>query len=116
MAVTVQLRGKKFQINPDDVEKARQSLSQGCGRKYAVVIKGEKYAPKEVIKKLLEKKAISLTKMDFTTMDAVRILRRLGYNIVEKEEEEKKQISLLDLAGKASWKGDCLEEEDAWHE
>lgn len=85
------LRGVSFKVGPEEAKKAAENLLEGWGRKYALNIEGRYYPPKEVILELLRLKfkenGETLTRMDFTTMDAVRILRRLGFKIVSREKK-----------------------------
>lgn len=114
------LRDVEFEINPKEIKKAVENLPEGWGRKYAVDIEGHYYPPKEVILKLLKMKfkdsnGIYFTKMDFTTMDAVRILRRLGFNTVSKEERRlRTRKKLSSLAGAVSLGGDSIKDSDSY--
>ena len=51
---------------------------------------------REGLYEILKSKGINLTKLDFTTQDAVRIFRRLGFEIVVKG---KKKKALDDFVG-----------------
>jgi hypothetical protein len=116
------LRDVDFEVSPEDIKKAVENLSEGWARKYAVDIEGHYYPPKEVILSLLKMKfknndGIYFTKMDFTTMDAVRILRRLGFKTVGKEERSlPKRRKLSSLAGVLSLGGDSIKESEAYYE
>ncbi len=56
---------------------------------------------------------MSLTKVDFTTRDAVRILRRLGFDTIEGTKREKR---LSSFAGILSLGGNSVKESGVWYE
>lgn len=116
------LREAEFEVHPEEIKKAVESLSEGWARKYAVDIDGRYYPPKEVIFNLLKMKfkntdRVHFTKMDFTTMDAVRILRRLGFKTVGKEERSlPKKKKLSSLAAVISLGGDSVKDSETYYE
>ncbi|MER3445313.1 MAG: hypothetical protein C4291_00090 [Candidatus Dadabacteria bacterium] len=115
------LRGVEFKVNPEEVKKATKDISEGWGRKYAVDIEGRYYPPKEVIFNLLRMKFKNsnetFTRMDFTTMDAVRILRRLGFKTVgEEKKRPPKKKKLSSLAGTLSLGGDSIKDSEPYYE
>jgi hypothetical protein len=79
--------GDAFKLNAQDVEASVKSLPESWGRKYAVVIQGKKYAPKEVIQAVMQQKSVPLASSDFNTNQAVGILKKLGFSVLEKEPE-----------------------------
>ncbi len=70
------LRGKAYVLTPRDVVAKMQEMSPEEIRKYYVIIKGEKYPPKQVLGEV-----VGLGRAEFTTMDAINILRRLGFGL-----------------------------------
>lgn len=70
------LKGKAYELNKKEIEKRMEKISPEVIRKYYIVINGKKYPPKQVISEVLQ-----LGRVEFTTMDAVNILRRLGFEI-----------------------------------
>ena len=114
--VDVQLRGYKFKVRPAEVIKLARNLPPSKGRKYATVVDGRAFSPKEIVAHLIEAKNIPLTKLDFTTMDAARILRRLGFETRDLASDKRQKKSLLSFAGIVSLGGDSLKEGEAWHE
>jgi len=117
----IRLREAEFEVDPEEIKKAVENLSEGWARKYAVDVDGRYYKPKEVIFNLLKMKLknsdVYFTKMDFTTTDAVRILRRLGFKTVCKEERSlSKKKRLSDLAAVISLGGNCANDSEAYYE
>lgn len=74
MNVEFVLRGKTYALSRQGVEKTMKGVMPEKIATYYIAINGEKYPPKQVISK-----SLSLGKVEFTTMDATNILRRLGY-------------------------------------
>lgn len=112
--IPVQLRGYSFKVSPEDIEKIAKSTPSSRGRKYITIVGGKIFAPKDLITRLIEEKNIPLTRMDFTTMDAVRILAKLGFKTEEINKRRRK--SLLSYAGVLSLGGDSLKESKVWYE
>ena len=80
------LRGEELELNSEDVE----SAAQGCGpeaiRKHYVEVDGKQFPPKqrlECVLKYKEFKDNAFNRLDFTTLDARSILRRLGFTCGE---------------------------------
>jgi len=114
--IDVQLRSFKFEVGPEEVERIASNLPPSKGRKYTTFVGDKTFSPKEIVVHLVEAKNIPLTRMDFTTMDAVRILRRLGFETVPIREDKKQKKSLLSYAGIVSLGGDSLRESETWYE
>ncbi len=114
------LRGVEFKVSPGEVREAVKNLTKGWGRKYAVEIEGNYYPPKDVVLELLsskfEENGEVFTRMDFTTMDAVRILRRLGFKTVSKKEIKPSSKKLSSLAGVISLGGDSIRDSEDYYE
>ncbi len=68
------LRGKAYVLSPRDVVAKMHGISPEAIRKYYVIIEGNKYPPKQVLGEV-----VGLGRVEFTTMDATNILRRLGF-------------------------------------
>ncbi len=73
------LRGNVCNLTKQDVEKAMKGVLPERISKYYVEVSGEQYSPKQVFSKSLK-----LGKVEFTTMDASNVLRRLGFKLHEK--------------------------------
>lgn len=114
--IDVQLRGYKFKVSPEEVILLAKTLPPSKGRKYAALVDGKAFSPKELVAHLIEAKNIPLTKLDFTTMDAARILRRLGFETRDLSNDKWQKKSLLSFAGIVSLGGDSLKESEAWYE
>lgn len=70
------LKGKVYNRTPEDVETKMQGKDPEPIRRHFVVVNGTKFPPKQVLAELL-----GLQKIEFTTMDAANILRRLGFKL-----------------------------------
>ena len=105
------LRGIELDVKKEEVEKvAKSGKVKGEGKtRYMVVIEGFRVPAKRLLYEVLKEKGVNLTLQDLSTKDAVHILRKLGFEIVDKKEEKKK--SLLDLAGVIAIGGNAVEDE-----
>jgi len=106
---TFRLRGKEISISPEEayalVEATEESSSKGKNPKYFVVVGKRRVPVKSALEKIVRTKGIDLTVLDFTTQDAVRILRKLGFPIVKgrcRREAMRHYIGALSLAGNAA--------------
>jgi len=70
------LKGKAYNLTKQDVVKKMQGISPEEIRKYYIVVNGKKYPPKQVLGELLR-----LGRVEFTTMDASNVLRRLDFKL-----------------------------------
>jgi len=70
------LRKNPYEFTKEDVERAMIGVDPEVIRQYYVEINGKKFPPKQVISHIL-----NLGKVEFTTMDAASILRRLGFKL-----------------------------------
>jgi len=80
------LRGEELELNSEDVE----SAAQGCGpeviRKHYVEVDGKRFPPKQLLECVLKVKGYKgneFNRLDFTTIDARSILKRLGFRCGE---------------------------------
>lgn len=115
------LRGVEFDVTKEEIIRAAAFSRKGRGRTYVVKIEGQYYPPKDVVYKLLETKFeefedIHFSRMDFTTMDAARILRRLGFSIVEADRVEWTEKRLTNLSGVLSLGGDSIKDSESYYE
>ena len=91
------LRDRSFELTKEEAIKVLKGESYAQnGSRYFIEIEGKHIPVKEALYEILKRKGIKLTKLDFTTQDAVRIFRKLGFEIVVKG---KKKKSLEDLIG-----------------
>ena len=104
------LKGVELEVKKEEVEEvAKSGQVKGKGKtRYMVIVEGSRLPAKRLISEVLKKKGINLTLQDFSTKDAVHILRKLGFEIVDMEEEKRK--SLLDLAGMIAIGGNAVED------
>jgi len=70
------LRKTPYEYTKEDFERELIGLEPESIRQYYVEINGKKFPPKQVIAHILR-----LGKVEFTTMDAANILRRLGFRL-----------------------------------
>lgn len=70
------LRGQSFAIDHEDVKKAIRSLQPESVTKYAVEIGSLEYPIKQVVAKITGSPPVG-----FTSQDAYRILKKLGFKI-----------------------------------
>jgi len=70
------LRGNDYSLTKQDVEKAMRDVPPEPIRQYYIVVNEEKYPPKQVLAK-----SLGLGRVEFTTMDASSILRRLSFKL-----------------------------------
>ena len=105
---TFRLRGKEISISPEEacalVEATEGISSKGKNPKYFVVVGKRKVPVKSALESIVRAKGIDLTVLDFTTQDAVRILRKLGFHIVRgkcRREALRHYIGALSMEGNA---------------
>jgi 5-methylcytosine-specific restriction enzyme B len=70
------LRNSAYEYSKEDIERELIGLEPEIIRQYYVEINGKKFPLKQVIGHVLR-----LGKVEFTTMDAANILRRIGFKI-----------------------------------
>jgi hypothetical protein len=70
------LKKSAYEYSKEDIERELIGLEPEIIRRYYVEINGKKFPPKQVIGFVLR-----LGKVEFTTMDAANILRRIGFKI-----------------------------------
>lgn len=104
------LRGKETYISKKEIEKAAMRNIAGRGKSYYALVGGRKIPVKNLIYEVLQQKGYDITLLDFTTQDAVRILRKLGVEIIEKVKMGTAN-NLLKFAGTISLGGDAVKDE-----
>jgi len=106
------MRGNQVKINPailssitkKDLEKGIQAGNKGREEAYFVEFKGQLVPLKRFFYVLLKKCGYNYTLLDFTTQDALRVIRKLGVPL------KCKKKSIWDLAGSLSIGGNALED------
>lgn len=83
------LRGKTYRLSKTDVERAVAKVEPRPTEKYAVMIGGRAYPPKQLIEVSLR-----LPPMSYTTMDANRILGKLGFEVLSSEKQARSENTL----------------------
>jgi hypothetical protein len=80
------LRGEELELNSEDVE----GVARGCGpetiRKHYVEVDGKRFPLKQMLEEVLKVKGYKgneFNRLDFTTIDARSILKRLGFRCGE---------------------------------
>ena len=89
---TFKLRGKMYRVSKADVERAAAKVEPRSTEKYAVMIGGRAFPPKQLIEVSLH-----LPPMAFTTMDAQRILTRLGFEVGSSDRQPAPETALQRL-------------------
>jgi len=72
--VVFQVAGKKFELTPERVEEAVEDVLPDPVQEHYVVVRGRRFPPKQVLSRVT-----GLDRADFTTHQARRILKRLGF-------------------------------------
>lgn len=75
------LRGRRFELSRGEVEERLKGIEPKSVAKYHVRIGSKVYPPKQALSV-----AIKQSLVEFTTMDAARILKKLGFEVVGLEE------------------------------
>ena len=104
------LRGKEAYLSKKDIEKVVKKRIRGRGKTYYALIDGRRIPVKNLLYEVFKQKGYDVTLLDFTTQDAVRILRKPDVEIVE-EREIGTAKSLLKLAGSLTMGDDAVEDE-----
>jgi len=78
------LRGRHFELDPADVEARLRKVEPKPLAKYQVRIAGQAYPPKQVLSV-----AIGQPLVNFTTMDAARILKKIGFDVTGLDTESR---------------------------
>ena len=109
------LRGKEVYLSKKDIERAAQNGITGRGTAYFALIGGKRIPVKNLLQEALKDKGFYFSLLEFTTQDAVRILGKLGVEIVEYRMVGTAK-SLLKFAGVVSIGGDAVEDERRLYE
>jgi hypothetical protein len=83
------IRRKVFSLEEDEVTEKMRGIEPESGngkQKYFVKIEDEEYPIKQVIAECLD-----LSKAEFTSMDAHRILTSLGFEVIDKSKGDKQK-------------------------
>ena len=75
------LRGRAYNLSASDVKIKMKRVSPEAIRIHYVVVENRKYPPKQVLSEVL-----GLNRLQFTSSDAVNILRRLRFTLGYKKE------------------------------
>ncbi len=76
MRKTVRLNGVNYEIDSEKITRLAARLEPKAIDKYWVKIQGRRFSPKQVVSELLK-----VPLVDFTTMDATRILGAVGFEV-----------------------------------
>ena len=83
------LRGKVYRLSRMDVERAAAKVEPRPTEKYAVMIDGRAYPPKQLIEA-----SLNLLPTTYTTMDANRILGKLGFEVLSLDRQHSSETAL----------------------
>ena len=109
----VVLRKKGFKVEKEEVERLLKDvrIEDDPQAAYYVVVEGRELPAKKALGKVLEAKGTGLTLLDFTTQDAVRVFRRLGFEIVRRGKKD-----ILKFAGAIKAGGNAVEDKKRLYE
>jgi len=113
----VLLRGKILNISRKDFEEFLNCPLKGDRKtKYYAIVSGRRFPAKRLLYEVLKKKGYTFTLQEFTTEDAVRILKSIGIEVREFPKEKdlkpmKNKDELLKFAGILQIGGNAIEEE-----
>ena len=79
---TVRLNGINYEIDSEKISRLAARLEPKAIDKYWVRIQGRRFSPKQVVSELLK-----VPLVDFTTMDATRILAAVGFEVRSADEK-----------------------------
>jgi len=108
------LRGKRVHLTSEDFRRVAESVKNvhRCPRvKYYVEIEDQCLPVKDLVLAVLQVKEPNITRQDFTTEDAVRILKKFGFVVKEKRGSVPVEEILRNFAGVLSIGGNALEDE-----
>lgn len=80
--VLFRLRGKTYRLTKEEVEDRLESIEPRPSEKYSVMIGETLFPPKQVLSE-----ALGLPVLAFTTIDAQRILQKIGFEVIENHTE-----------------------------
>ncbi|MGZ8693322.1 MAG: hypothetical protein ACXWZT_11405, partial [Gaiellaceae bacterium] len=80
---TFTIAGQRFDLEPGPIEQTLETVLPEPIQEHYVVVRGRRYPPKQVISCLTE-----LDRADFTTHQARRIMRRLGFTTARVARDE----------------------------
>jgi hypothetical protein len=81
-----------YRLSKADVERAAAKVEPRSTEKYSVVIGGRAFPPKQLVEI-----SLNLPPMEFTTMDAQRILTRLGFEVLSLDRQPAAETALQRL-------------------
>ena len=87
----LKVKGKIYYTDRNEVENKLFNIGPEAGGKYFVKILDKQYPIKQVVGK-----AFSLSRAEFITQEAYRILKNLGFEILNIEEKEKESEGIFD--------------------
>ncbi len=111
MAMEVTLRRVGFELDRREVEDILSKAQESGKASYYVIVKGKEIPVKRALGKVLKEKGISLTLLDYTTQDAVRIFRRLGFDVVRRGKSD-----IMRFAGAIGGSGNSVEDKGKIYE
>src|ERR1700728_2675927 len=82
MRKTIRLNGVNYEIDSEKITRLVARLEPKAIDKYWVRIQGRRFSPKQVVSELLK-----VPLVDFTTMDATRILAAVGFEVRSADEK-----------------------------
>ena len=109
----MKLRGRTFELSRQEVERSLKGLKSELNNQASYyVLVGKKELPvKKALEIVLKNKGLDLSLLDFTTQDAVRIFKKLGFDVIRRGKG-----NILSLAGAIKGGGNAVEDEERLYE
>ena len=107
----ITLRRTDFELDKREVEDILSGVNEPGKASYYVIVKGKEIPVKRALEKVLKAKGISLTLLDYTTQDAIRIFRRLGFDVVRRGKAD-----IMRFAGAIRGDGNSVEDKEKIYE
>ncbi len=109
----VVLRNRRFIVERNEVETLLKSahIEEEPQASYFIVVEGRELPVKKALKRVLGEKGISLTLLEFTSQDAVRIFKRLGFEVVKRGKG-----NIMEFAGAIKGGGNAVEDKEKLYE
>lgn len=112
------LRKHEIELTYPEVSSIARQISPEPIRRHFVKVDEKEIPPKQLLEAVLKAKGINISRVDFTTMDARSIFRRLGFECKEvKEIPHSLPIETLSqLEGFISIGGDAVKDTEKYNE
>jgi hypothetical protein len=76
------LRGQRFELSKEEVERTMGGVLPSRGKYYFVVVNGQKYPPNQVLYLTLRRQHPDLSLADFSNYAAKNVLSQVGFELL----------------------------------